>query len=312
MKLFGSGTESLPSEGRLADFDGAAGWLNTEPLTKEGLRGNVVLVDFWTYTCINWLRTLAWVRAWADKYADEGLVVVGVHTPEFPFERDVDNVRRAVEAMDVRYPVALDPEYAVWDTFANRYWPAAYIADREGTIRHHQFGEGGYEEQERVIQRLLGVDGDLVSVEPAGFEAQADWEQLKSPETYLGSQQGTSQAPPGDLTLNEWSLEGDWRVEPRAAVLADGAGRLSFRFHARHVHLVMGPRERGAEVPFRVLLDGEAPADAHGLDAGEDGRGTLSEQRLHQLIRQPGRIEDRTLELDFPEGGVEAYCFTFG
>jgi thiol-disulfide isomerase/thioredoxin len=304
--------ETLPSEGRLASFEGAAGWLNSPPLTPEELRGSVVLVDFWTYTCINWLRTAAFVRAWADRYADDGLVVVGVHTPEFPFERNVDNVRRAVEAMDVRYPVALDPDYAVWEAFANRYWPAAYIADREGRIRHHQFGEGGYGEQEGVIQGLLGVDGELVSVEPAGFEAQADWEHLKSPETYLGSQQSTSQAPPGDLTLNEWSLAGDWRVEPRAAVLADGDGRLSFRFHARDVHLVMGPREPGAEVPFRVLVDGEAPADAHGLDVGEDGRGTLSEQRLHQLIRQPGRIEDRTLELDFPEAGVEAYCFTFG
>jgi thiol-disulfide isomerase/thioredoxin len=304
--------ETLPSEGRLASFEGAAGWLNSPPLTPEELRGSVVLVDFWTYTCINWLRTAAFVRAWADRYAGDGLVVVGVHTPEFPFERDVDNVRRAVEAMDVRYPVALDPEYAVWDAFANRYWPAAYIADREGRIRHHQFGEGGYDEQERVIQGLLGVDGDLVSVEPAGFEAQADWEDLRSPETYLGSQQGANEAPPGDLSLNQWSLEGDWKVEPRAAVLDEAEGRLSFRFHARDVHLVMGPRKRGAEVPFRVLVDGEAPAGAHGLDVGEDGRGTVSEQRLHQLVRQPGRIEDRTLELDFPEGGVEAYCFTFG
>ena len=302
----------LPVEGRLASFEGAAGWLNSPALTPEELRGKVVLVDFWTYTCINWLRTLAYVRAWAERYAGDGLVVVGVHTPEFPFEQDVDNVRRAVEAMDVRYPVALDPDYAVWDAFANRYWPAAYIADREGRIRHHQFGEGGYEEQERVIQGLLGVDGDLVSVEPAGFEVQADWERLKSPETYLGSQQGVRQAPSGDLSLNEWSLEGDWRVGPRAAVLADGDGRLSFRFHARDVHLVMGPREPGAEVPFRVLVDGEAPADAHGLDVDEGGRGTVSEQRLHQLIRQPGRIDDRTLELDFPEAGVEAYCFTFG
>jgi thiol-disulfide isomerase/thioredoxin len=312
MSLSSTGAESLPVEGRLADFDGAAGWLNTEPLTVASLRGRVVLVDFWTYTCINWLRTLAYVRAWAERYADDGLVVVGVHTPEFLFERDVDNVRRAVEAMDVRYPVALDPDYAVWEAFTNSYWPAAYIADREGRIRHHQFGEGGYDEQERVIQGLLGVDGDLVSVEPAGFEAQADWEHLKSPETYLGSQQGVRQAPPGDLSLNEWSLEGDWRIEPRAAVLADGDGRLSFHFHARDVHLVMGPREPGGEAPFRVLVDGEAPADAHGLDVGEDGRGTVNEQRLHQLIRQPGRIEDRTLELDFPEAGVEAYCFTFG
>jgi thiol-disulfide isomerase/thioredoxin len=312
VRLFGAGTESLPFEGRLADFDGTAGWLNSEPLTAEGLRGKVVLVDFWTYTCINWLRTLAWVRAWADRYADDGLVVVGVHTPEFPFERDVDNVRRAIAEMDVRYPVALDPDYEVWNAFANHYWPAAYLADAEGKLRHHHFGEGAYYEQERAIQSLLGVEGDLVSVEPAGFEAQADWGNLQSPETYLGSSQGENQAPPGDLSLNQWSLEGDWSVEPRAAVLADGDGRLSFRFHARDVHLVMGPRERGAEVPFRVLVDGEAPEDAHGLDIEGDGQGTVTEQRLHQLIRQPGRIDDRTLELEFPEGGVEAYCFTFG
>jgi thiol-disulfide isomerase/thioredoxin len=300
------------SEGRLAPFEGATGWLNSPPLTPEELRGKVVLVDFWTYTCINWLRTLAYVRAWSDRYADQGLVVVGVHTPEFPFERDVDNVQRAVEAMDVRYPVALDPEYAVWDAFANRYWPAAYIADGEGQIQHHHFGEGAYDEQERAIQGLLGVDGELVSVEPSGFEVQADWENLRSPETYLGSQQGVNRAPPGELSLNQWSLEGDWSQEPRAAVLQGGEGRLSFRFHARDVHLVMGPRERGAEVRFRVLLDGEAPAEAHGLDVGEDGRGTVTEQRLHQLIRQPGRFVDRTLELEFPEAGVEAYCFTFG
>jgi len=301
----------LPVEGRLASFDGAAGWLNSPPLTPEGLRGKVVLVDFWTYTCINWLRTLAWVRAWADRYGDQGLVVVGVHTPEFPFERDADNVTRAVAAMDVRYPVALDPDYAVWNAFANSYWPAAYIADAEGQIRHHHFGEGAYDEQERAIQSLLGVDGELVSVEPAGFEVQADWPSLDSPETYLGSQQGVNPAPPGDLSLNQWSLEGDWSQEPRAAVLESGEGRLSFRFHARDAHLVMGPREPGAEVPFRVLVDGEAPGDAHGGDVDAEGRGTVTEQRLHQLVRQPGRIEDRTLQLDFL-APVEAYCFTFG
>jgi len=312
MKLFGAGTESLPSEGRLADFDGAAGWLNTEPLTVESLRGKVVLVDFWTYTCINWLRTLAWVRAWSDRYAGDGLVVVGVHTPEFPFERDVDNVRRAVAEMDVRYPVALDPDYAVWEAFANHYWPAAYIADREGQIRHHHFGEGSYDEQERAIQQLLGVEGELVSVEPTGFEVQADWENLRSPETYLGAAQGQNQADPGELSLNQWSLEGDWTVTPGAAVLDRDEGRLSFRFHARDAQLVMGPATRNEPAPFRVLLDGEPPGAAHGLDVDEDGRGEVSEQRLHQLIRQPGPIADRTLVLEFPEGGVEAYCFTFG
>ncbi|HSS81022.1 MAG TPA: hypothetical protein VLK24_07495, partial [Gaiellaceae bacterium] len=234
------------------------------------------------------------------------------HTPEFPFERDVDNVRRAVAEMDVRYPVALDPDYAVWEAFANHYWPAAYIADREGQIRHHHFGEGGYDEQERAIQQLLGVEGELVSVEPTGFEVQADWESLRSPETYLGSQQGANEAAPGDLSLNQWSLEGDWKVEARAAVLDSGGGRLSFRFHARDANLVMGPRVPGGEAPFRVLVDGEVPGEAHGFDVDEGGRGTVSEQRLYQLIRQPGRIEDRTLVLEFPEGGAEAYCFTFG
>jgi thiol-disulfide isomerase/thioredoxin len=297
------------SEGRLASFDGATGWLNSPPLTTEELRGKVVLVDFWTYTCINWLRTLAYVRAWHERYAAQGLVVVGVHTPEFPFERDEDNVRRAVAAMDVAYPVALDPDYAVWEAFANHYWPAAYLADAEGMIRHHHFGEGGYDEQERAIQQLLGVDDELVSVEPAGFEAQADWQNLDSPETYLGAQQGENRSPAGELSLNHWSLEGDWDVEPRAAV---GSGRLSFRFHARDVHLVMGPRERGSAVPFQVLLDGEPPGEAHGLDVGEDGRGTVTEQRLHQLVRQRGTIDDRTLQLDFAAPGAEAYCFTFG
>jgi len=296
-------------EGRLASFDGAAGWLNSPPVTTEGLRGKVVLVDFWTYTCINWLRTLPYVRAWHERYADLGLVVIGVHTPEFPFERDEVNVRRAVEAMDVAYPVALDPDYAVWEAFANRYWPAAYLADGEGRIRHHHFGEGGYDEQERAIQELLGVDSDLVSVDPVGFEAQADWASLDSPETYLGAQQGQSQSPPGELSLNRWSLEGDWSVEPRAV---SGSGRLSFRFHARDVHLVMGPREPGDVVPFQVLLDGEAPGEAHGLDVDAAGGGEVTEQRLHQLIRQRGRIDDRTLQLDFAAPGAEAYCFTFG
>jgi thiol-disulfide isomerase/thioredoxin len=299
-------------EARLASFAGATGWLNSPPLTTEELRGKVVLVDFWTYTCINWLRTLAYVRAWHERYAAQGLVVIGVHTPEFPFERDEDNVRRAIEAMNVAYPVALDPDYAVWDAFANRYWPAAYIADGEGQIRHHHFGEGAYDEQERVIQGLLGVDGELVSVEPAGFEAQADWANLDSPETYLGAEQAQNLAPPGELSLNQWSLEGDWTIGGRAVTLDRGEGRLSFRFHARDAHLVMGPRKRGLEVPFQVLLDGEPPGNAHGIDVDENGRGTVAEQRLHQLIRQPGRIDDWTFELVFPEPGAEAYCFTFG
>jgi len=314
-------SDSLPDEGRIAGFEGATGWLNSEPLTPEGLRGKVVLVDFWTYTCINWLRTLAYVRAWADRYRDEGLVVVGVHTPEFPFERDVDNVRRAAAEMRVDYPIALDPDYGVWEAFANHYWPAVYIADAEGRIRHHHFGEGGYEESERVVQRLLrdagrdGIGDDLVTVTPEGFEVQADWDNLQTPETYLGSAQGRSLAPdvaPDALRLNEWTQVGDWTSTSRATVLNAADGRIAFRFHARDVHLVMGPSTRGAAVPFRVILDGAPPGEAHGFDVDEAGDGTVAEQRLYQLIRRPGPITDSTFEITFLAPGVEAYCFTFG
>jgi thiol-disulfide isomerase/thioredoxin len=318
MKLFRTTPLELPTEGHLPGFEGATGWLNSEPLTPDELRGKVVLVDFWTYTCINWLRTLAWVRAWSEKYAD-GLVVIGVHTPEFPFEREVDNVRSAVEEMNVRYPVALDPEYEVWRAFSNNYWPAAYIADAEGQIRHHHYGEGGYEEIEQVLQQLLRdagaehVGDGLVDVDPTGFEVQADWDNLSSPETYLGSQQGGNFVDgDADLQRNQWSLGGDWSVEPRACVLRGSDGRIAFRFHGRDAHLVMGPSARDTPVPFQVSLDGEAPAADHGFDVDEQGRGTLSQQRLHQLIRQKGRIEDRTLEIAFEAPGAGAYCFTFG
>jgi thiol-disulfide isomerase/thioredoxin len=303
----------LPFEGRLPGFDGAAGWLNSQPLTPEALRGKVVLVDFWTYTCINWLRTLGYVRAWWEKYANQGLVVVGVHTPEFPFERDVDNVREAAREMRVEYPIALDPDYAVWQAFANHYWPAVYVADAEGRIRHHQFGEGMYDECERVVQMLLGIEDGLVAPVLKGFEVQADWESLESPETYLGSEQGRSSGEePDRLRLNQWTLVGDWTIGRRAAVLNQAGGRIAFRFHARDVNLVMGPRVRGQSVPFRVLVDGEPPGGAHGLDADEEGCGTLAQQRLHQLIREPGSITDRTVEIAFEAPGAEAYCFTFG
>jgi thiol-disulfide isomerase/thioredoxin len=326
-----AGPAPLSAEGHLPGFDGATGWLNSPPLTAADVRGKVVLVDFWTYTCITGLRTLAYVRAWAEKYHDRGLVVVGVHTPEFPFERDVENVRQAAKDMRVEYPIALDSDYAVWRAFANRYWPAVYIADAQGQIRHHQVGEGQYEECERVIQQLLreageGIGEDLVSVAADGFEAQADWTNLGSPETYLGYEQAQNFASPGgaafdeprtyvmpdSLKLNHWALSGDWTIESGASVLHRADGGIAFRFHARDVHLVMGPGSRGTSVPFRVLVDGEPPGDAHGLDADEQGLGTLVQQRLHQLIRERGSITDRTFEITFLGPGVEAYAFTFG
>jgi len=321
---------ALPVEGHLPSLDGATGWLNSEPLSTESLRGKVVLIDFWTYTCINWLRTLSYIRAWAEKYEEQGLVVVGVHTPEFPFEHDVDNVRVATKEMAVQYPVALDSKYKIWRAFSNQYWPAAYIADAQGQIRHHRFGEGGYEEIERSIQQLLRQTGvevadDLVSVETDGFEAQADWANLETPETYLGYEQAQNFASPGGsgldeprtyvvpdpLELNQWALSGNWTIERGASVLNRPDGRIAFRFHARDVHLVAGPRSRGTSVPVRVLVDGEPPGEAHGLDVDEQGRGTLEQQRLYQLVREPRSITDRTLEITFL-APCEAYAFTFG
>jgi thiol-disulfide isomerase/thioredoxin len=326
-----TGLAGLPVEGRLPGFDGAAGWLNSPPLEAADLRGRVVLVDFWTYTCINWLRTLGHLRAWAEKYRDHGLVVVGVHTPEFPFEKDPDNVREAASALGVEYPIALDPAYAVWTAFANRYWPAAYFADAEGRIRHHQFGEGEYEMCERVIQQLLrdsngdDIPGDIVSPANAGVEAQADWTNVESPETYLGAQQGHNFASPGGATLNDphtytlpekwrlssWALSGNWTVESRASVLDEAGGAIAFRFHARDVNLVLRSRT-GEAVPFRVHIDGAAPGASHGVDVDDEGSGTLVQPRLYQLVRQQGPIVDRTFEITFLQPGVEAYVFTFG
>jgi thiol-disulfide isomerase/thioredoxin len=325
-------TVDLPIEGELASLDGATGWLNSQPLATADLRGKVVLIDFWTYTCINWLRTLSYVRAWAEKYEEQGLGVVGVHTPEFPFEHDVDNVRQAAQDMRVEYPIALDSDYAIWRAFNNRYWPAVYIADAQGRIRHHKFGEGGYREAETVIQLLLreagrgDVGDDLVSVDAEGLEVQADWANLESSETYLGYEQAQNFASPGGagfdeprtyvvpdpLSLNRWALSGNWTIERGASVLNDADGGIAFRFHSRDVHLVMGPRSRGTSVPFRVLVDGELPGDAHGFDVDEQGHGTVSQQRLYQLIREPGSITDRTFEITFLAPGVEAYVFTFG
>jgi thiol-disulfide isomerase/thioredoxin len=322
----------LLTESRLPGFEGATGWLNSEPLTPEGLRGKVVLVDFWTYTCINWLRTLGYVRAWHEKYKDQALVVIGVHTPEFPFEHDPDNVLWAAQDLRVEYPIALDPDYAVWRAFANNYWPAVYIADAEGRIRHNHFGEGGYEECEMAIQMLLREAGredvpeDLVSVADEGFEAQADWRSLGSPETYLGYEQAQNFASvdraefdephdfgvPDRLERNEWALSGNWTLGPGAGVLHRADGSIVFHFHARDVNLVLGPADRGTSVPFRVLVDGAPPGNAHGLDVDEEGYGTVEQQRLYQLVREPGAIVDRTFEIRFSAPGVEAYAFTFG
>jgi thiol-disulfide isomerase/thioredoxin len=324
-------TAPLPVEGHVPGFDGATGWLNSSPLTAADLRGKVVLVDFWTYTCINWLRTLAHVRAWGEKYEDRGLLVIGVHTPEFPFERDVDNVRQAAQDLSVEYPIAFDTDYAIWSAFGNRYWPAVYLADEQGRIRYHHFGEGEYDECEWMIQRLLedagavNIGDELISLAADGFEAQADWTNLQSPETYLGHEQGQNLSSPDgvafdeprryvapeSLRLNHWALSGDWTVERGASVLNQVDGRIAFRFHARDVHLVMRSRA-GTPVAFRALIDGEAPGDAHGLDIDERGHGTLVQPRLYQLIRQPGPISDRTFEILFDAPGVEAYAFTFG
>ena len=306
-------------------FTGATEWLGSEPLTPDGLRGRVVLVDFWTLTCINWLRQEPYVRAWSRAYRDDGLVVIGVHTPEFSFEHEIDLVRQAIEAREIDYPVVVDNDYEVWSAFANHYWPALYFVDTNGVIRDQHFGEGRYEESERVIQELLSVDRELLSVEGAGVEAAADWDQLLTPETYLGYGRSRQFASPSGvafedsrayerpdrLPLNHWALAGEWTIGRENVVLDRAGGSIAYRFHARDAHLVLssGARE---PIPFRVLLDGEAPGAAHGVDVDDDGSGVLREGRMYQLVRQPGAVRERTLEITFLEPGAEAYSFTFG
>ena len=321
----------LPVEGELPSFDGATGWLNSPPLTPAGLRGKVVLVNFCTYTCVNWLRQLPYVRAWAAKYSAPGLVVVGVHTPEFGFEHNLDNIRRALQGLQVGYPVAIDNDYAVWSAFDNNYWPALYFADAEGQIRHHNFGEGEYQQSEMVIQQLLAdagadvQDHGLVSVDARGVEAPADWAALGSAENYTGYERTEGFASPGgvrpgqphtytvpaELRLNHWALSGHWTMEEQATRSSEADGQIAYRFHARDLNLVMGPAGR-TSVRFRVLLDGQPPGAAHGADVDEQGHGTVVEQRLYQLIRQPDRITERTVEITFPDPGAETYSFTFG
>jgi thiol-disulfide isomerase/thioredoxin len=322
----------LPIEGELPSFSGATEWLNSEPLTAVGLHGNVVLISFWTYTCINWLRSLPYVRAWAEQYKQHGLVVIGMHTPEFAFERNVENVRRAAKDKRVDYPIAIDSDYAIWRAFDNHYWPALYFIDVQGHIRHHQFGEGQYEQSEMILQQLLAEAGigdigqELVSVEGSGAEAAADWGSLRSGENYLGYERTENfaslggavldrprvYAAPAHLKLNQWALAGDWTVGRQATRLNEANGRIAYRFHARDLHLVMGPAARGTSVRFRVRIDGQPPGAAHGSDIDDQGNGTLSDQRLYQLIRQPKPITDRLFEIAFLDPGVETFAFTFG
>ena len=322
----------LPVESRLPGFDGATGWLNSPPLTPAALRGKVVLVGFWTYTCINWLRQLPYLRAWAGQYSGQGLAVIGVHTPEFSFEHDAGNVRRAVKDMAIDYPVALDDKYAVWGAFANHYWPALYFADAQGRIRHHHFGEGEYQQSEMIIQRLLaeagsgGAGHDLVSPEARGVEAPADWASLRSPENYTGYERTENFASPGDLVpgrphvyeppaqlrLNHWALSGDWTAGDEAATADTAGGQIACRFHARDLNMVLSPETPGTAVRFQVLLDGQPPGDDHGTDVDGQGRGTVTEPRLYQLIRQHRPVTERTFQITFTDPGVQAYVFTFG
>ncbi|MEV4601377.1 redoxin domain-containing protein [Amycolatopsis sp. NPDC049253] len=305
---------------------GGAEWLNSKPLGPAELAGHVVVVNFWTLTCINWLRQEPYVRAWSRAYRDDGLIVVGVHTPEFSFEHEIDRVRQATSERGIDYPVTVDNDYTIWSAFDNHYWPALYFVDAHGIIRDHHFGEGRYEQSERVIQRLLGVERELVSVAGHGVEAEADWDHLRTLETYLGYARGEHFASPGRVGFDErrayelppqgvrlgtWGLTGVWTIGPESVVLAEAGGSISYRFHARDAHLVLA-RGAGAPIPFLVALDGEAPGPAHGVDVDADGRGLLRDARLYQLVRQHDEVRERTLEITFLEPGAGAYVFTFG
>jgi thiol-disulfide isomerase/thioredoxin len=320
-----------PVEGEMPSFTGATEWLNSEPLTPAGLRGKVVAIDFCTYTCINWIRSLPYVRAWSRSYRDHGLVVIGVHSPEFEFEKTIDNVRRAALAMKVEYPIAVDNDHAIWRAFDNAYWPALYLVDAQGRIRHHHFGEGGYDQAEAIIRRLLDEAGATTlpltrPVEGHGVEAAADWGSLRSPENYLGFERTENFAPvrgaspgqrivytaPASLPLNHWALTGEWTMQQHSTVSHRADGRINYRFHARDVHLVMGASVRGAPVRYRVLIDGQAAGPSHGIDVDERGNGAVDGQRLYQLVRQREHITDRQLDIVFLDPGVEVFAFTFG
>jgi cytochrome c biogenesis protein CcdA/thiol-disulfide isomerase/thioredoxin len=323
---------ALSDEGPFPDLGGAVAWLNSPPLSAKSLRGKVVLIDFWTYSCINCLRALPYVEAWASKYKDSGLVVIGVHTPEFAFEKDRANVEKAVRDLKVTYPVAIDSDYKIWQAFKNEYWPAHYFIDGKGRIRYHHFGEGEYDESERVIQELLkengatSLSGSTVSVSASGVEAAPGDGNARSPETYIGYRRAEHFASPEPLahdsrktystparpSLNQWGLSGSWNVGAESAVLQAAGGKIVFRFHGRDLHLVLGPTHNGKPVRFKVKLDGTAPGDDHGSDTAPDGTGEVREHRLYQLIRQKGDVEDRTFEIEFLDPGVQAFAFTFG
>lgn len=322
----------LPIQTVLSSLDHTSGWLNSSPLKAADLRGKVVLIHFWTYSCINWIRSLPYVRAWAQKYREKGLVVIGVHSPEFLFEHNLDNVHKAAKDLRVDYPIAIDNDYSIWQAFQNQYWPALYLVDAKGRIRYRQFGEGEYERSERMIQQLLikaGSSGIVqvgVSVNAYGVEAAADWSSLKSPENYVGYERTEFFASPGGirldvghiyeapkrLALNYWALSGDWIMQPKSVVLSEANGSIIYRFHARDLHLVMGPSTPQKTVIFRVRIDGQSPGTAHGLDVDEQGNGIVTEPRLYQLIRQPNQIVDIQFEIEFLDSGVEAFAFTFG
>lgn len=326
------GPGGRPIEREMPSIADATAWINSSPLAPADLRGKVVLVEFWTYTCINWLRAHPYVRAWVEKYRDKGLLVVGVHTPEFPFEADIENVRRAVQDMRIHYPIAVDSDYAIWRAFNNHYWPAFYFVDAQGRIRHHQFGEGAYEQSEMIIRRLLaeagssGIGPDLVSVNGQGAEAAADWANLRTPEIYLGYDRTENFSSPGDavlgksrtyaaparLALNHWALSGDWTLERTVTVLNKEGGRIALRFHARDVHLVMGSTAPNRPVRFHIKIDGAAPGAHNGVDVDAEGSGSVREPRLYQLVRQSRAITERTFEIEFLDPGVRAYAFTFG
>jgi thiol-disulfide isomerase/thioredoxin len=328
----GRGIANGPTVAPFSAVAQATTWLNSEPLKAADFRGKVVLVDFWTYTCINWRRTLPWLRSWDQKYGHDGLLVLGVHTPEFDFEKDIDNVRSISHDQLVTYPIVIDSNQAIWNAFRNQYWPALYIVDAQENIRHEQFGEGDYDRIEELIRKLLEQAGhptgfaDVVSIEGSGAEAPADWKNLRSPETYVGYARSEHFASPGgehrdrphryasptSLSLNSWALAGDWTVKSEFAVSHAANGRIAFRFHARDVHVILGTDDRSHAVRFRVTIDGQPPAASHGLDVDENGIGTVVAPRMYQLIRQQQAIADRLVEIEFIDPGARVYDFTFG